>query len=95
MLLRSIKFNKFGALSHVPINETNYLRINQINVFKDCIPQVLFGPYFVSNMTTQTNEEKEIFLIFHSYVSNLFVILRNILKVKFFNDKTVFKEVLI
>ena len=46
-------------------------------------------------MTTQTNEEKEIFLIFHSYVSNLFVILRNILKVKFFNDKTVFKEVLI
>lgn len=46
-------------------------------------------------MTTQTNEENEIFLIFHSYVSNLFVIPRNILKVKFFNDKTVFKEVLI
>ena len=35
------------------------------------------------------------FFLFFSYVSNLFVIPRDILKVKFFNDKTVFKEVLI
>ena len=90
MPLRSIEFNKFGALSHVPIK-------NQINFFKDCIQQVLFGPFLntLSQIWQHKLTKKMKFFLFFSYVSNLFVILRNILKVKFFNDKTVFKEVLI